>query len=384
MNKKVLRILGIRGVPAAHGGFETFAEYLALHLVSRGWQVIVYCQEDGKGDRWEDEWNGVRRIHIPVAVPGAAGTILFDWKSNCDASVAGDLCLTLGYNTAIFSGLLRARDVTNVINMDGIEWARAKWGPVAKLWFWINERLGCWLGNHLVADHPRIKDHLATRVRRAKITTIAYGAECVKSADCSLVERYGLTPRQYLTVIARPEPENSLLEIVQGFSARPRSQKLAILGRYERSNAYHRKVIEAASDDVVFLGPIYDKAAVKALRLHSLAYVHGHQVGGTNPSLVEALGAANPVIAHDNPFNRWVAGDSARYFTDADSFASLMDGFGAREGELQSLSCAAASRHAEAFTWERVLAQYEQLLSAFSHGREHGDDAARKMDLDLQ
>jgi len=129
-----VRIVGIRGVPAAHGGFETFAERLAPYLVDRGWRVTVYCQEDGEGPLFEDEWRGVRRIHIPVKVAGAAGTVLFDWYCTVHAARTPGLVLTLGYNTAAFSVVYRARRIPNVINMDGIEWRRQKWGAVAKSW----------------------------------------------------------------------------------------------------------------------------------------------------------------------------------------------------------------------------------------------------------
>lgn len=382
MSGNVLRILGIRGIPAAHGGFETFAEQLSLYLVAKGWEVVVYCQEDGGGEEWRDEWRGVKRIHIPIGIAGPAGTIAFDWKANRDAAKSKDLCLTLGYNTAVFSGLLRVRGVPNVINMDGIEWARAKWGPVAKTWFWLNERFGCWIGDHLVADHPRIKDHLATRVRRSKISTIAYGGEKVDSADAAKVTKLGLVPNEYFTVIARPEPENSLLEIVQGFSKSPRLRKLAVLGKYDSENSYHRQVMDSASDDVVFLGAIYDKEVVQALRFFCSGYVHGHQVGGTNPSLVEALGASNPVIAHENMFNRWVAGDGARYFACADSFGVLIDEIESGATDLKSMSVASALRHQEAFTWDRILGEYENLLSAFAVGRRDGLRALAEKELE--
>ncbi|MFY7941357.1 MAG: DUF1972 domain-containing protein, partial [Burkholderiaceae bacterium] len=322
---KVLRILGTRGVPAAHGGFETFAEYLSLYLVQRGWRVVVYCQQDGSGPVFEDSWQGVERVHIPVPHGGPKGTIVFDWHATLHAARHQDLCLTLGYNTAVFCALLRLKGIPNVINMDGIEWSRAKWGPVAKLWFWLNDWAGCWLGNHLVADHPQIKVHLSSRVRATKITTIPYGADAVTSAPTEALERLGLVAGKFLTVVARPEPENSLLEIVQGFSKKPRGIQLAVLGNYSQANAYHRDVMAAASDEVRFLGAIYDKTVVQALRFHSLAYVHGHQVGGTNPSLVEALGAGNAVLAHDNRFNRWVAGEAALYFEGAAQFDERLD-----------------------------------------------------------
>jgi glycosyltransferase involved in cell wall biosynthesis len=362
---KTLRILGTRGVPAAHGGFETFAEYLALYLVKNGWRVIVYCQEDGEGPVFEDRWEGVERIRIPVSAAGPKGTIIFDWQATAHAAKHQDLCLTLGYNTAVFCALLRLRGVKNLINMDGIEWSRAKWGPVAKSWFWFNDWAGCFLGNHLVADHPEIKNHLKSRVKAEKITTIPYGADDVLFAPVDPVTQLGLTPGEFFTVIARPEPENSLLEIVQGFSAAPRGKKLVVLGNYHAGNAYHQAVKNAASNEVLFTGAIYDKTIVQALRFHSAAYIHGHQVGGTNPSLVEALGAGNAVIAHDNRFNRWVAGEGAVYFDGAQQFSAAMQQLIDAPEALTQLRDQAKQRYRAAFTWDAVLKQYEDLLAQY-------------------
>lgn len=361
---KTLRILGIRGIPAAHGGFETFAEYLSIHLTLRGWRVIVYCQEDGYGPIFEDKWQGIERVRIPVSQTGPKGTIVFDWKATAHSAQFSDLCLTLGYNTAVFCSLLRLKGVPNIINMDGIEWSRMKWGPIAKLWFWLNDWAGCWLGNHLVADHPQIKLHLQSRVREKKITTIPYGADAVSITTVKPLASLGLNLEagQFWTVIARPEPENSLLEIVQGFSAKQRGMQLVVLGNYNSENIYHSSVKSAASPEVLFVGAIYDKTVVQSLRVHSVGYIHGHQVGGTNPSLVEALGAGNAVLAHDNRFNRWVAGDSAMYFDSADSFSECIDSLINDTGKLEQLRKEALVRFETEFTWPNVLAQYEQLL----------------------
>lgn len=363
--QKTLRILGTRGIPAAHGGFETFAEHLALYLVAQGWKVIVYCQDEGTGPVVEDEWHGVQRVRIPVKGDGALSTIVFDWLATLHAANHRDLCLTLGYNTAIFCTVLRLRGVPNVINMDGIEWARAKWGKIAKTWFWMNERMGCWLGNHLVADHPEIKKHLATRVSEDKITMIPYGAYELNNVSDAPVRAMGLEPGKYLTLIARAEPENSVLEVVQGFSAKPRGIQLVVLGNYKETNPFHRSVLEAASSEVRFVGAIYEKDVVQALRFHSLAYVHGHQVGGTNPSLVEALGAGNAVLAHDNPYNRWVAKDCASYFSSATEFSQRLEELLSKPelGLLKQQSSRA--RHAEHFTWPTILDQYRRLLGEF-------------------
>lgn len=369
-----LRILGIRGVPAAHGGFESFAEALALHLVAEGWRVVVYCQEDGDGPVREERWLGIERVVVPVATSGTAGTVVFDWRciahvraqARAQGAAATGLCLTLGYNTALFCARLSLAGVRNVINMDGIEWRRAKWGLIARCWLWLNERAGCLLGDHLVADHPAIKAHLATRTAAERISAIPYGANAVPRIETPAVHQAlaqrGLVSGGYATLIARPEPENSILEVVEGWSMRPRGCLLAVLGHYDDADAYHQRVRAAAGPEVRFLGAIYDRELVPQLRAHGRLYLHGHQVGGTNPSLVEALGAGNAVIAHDNRFNRWVAGVGAAYFTDAASLDELLTPLLAEPTRLEAMAAASRARHAEAFTQQGVLAQHTALL----------------------
>ena len=365
MNKKELVVLGIRGLPAGHGGFETFAEYLCPFLIGKGWSVTVYCQEDGDGVMYESEWQGVKRIHIPVKNEGPLGTIIFDLKSVWHARKNKGLHLTLGYNTACFNIIQRLYGITNVINMDGIEWKRQKWGSVAKTWFWLNERFGCWFGNHLVADHPKIEDHLATRVARKKITMISYGGPDVSEANEAVLADYGLVKNEYAIIIARPEPENSILEVVEAFSAKPRSHKLVVLGKFLDSNLYHQQVIAAASNDVVFPGAIYEAEKVAALRFYARFYVHGHQVGGTNPSLVEGLAAGCAVIAHDNKFNRWVAGNGAFYFANKAHLSEFLDQDYLNDNFVEQKSAAAKEQFITKFQWDDILAQYETLLTKY-------------------
>jgi glycosyltransferase involved in cell wall biosynthesis len=363
MNKKRLIILGIRGVPASHGGFETFAEYLCRFLVAKNWGITVYCQEEGRGSIYESEWEGVSRIHIPVKNSGPLGTIIFDFKSVAHSLRQSGVFLTLGYNTAIFNMLHRLTGKKNIINMDGIEWKRQKWGLVARTWFWINERLGCWFGNHLVADHPEIESHLATRVARKKITMIPYGGKEILQADDSVLSEYGLEKNKYAILIARAEPENSILEVVTAFSGKQRGFKFVVLGNYTpESNVYHKAVLEAASSEVIFPGAIYDADKIDALRLFARVYVHGHQVGGTNPSLVEALGAGNAVIAHDNKFNRWVAKEGAVYFESTKEASDKFDQIFNSEALSEKLKKHTIENFAKNFQWEDILSEYEDLL----------------------
>jgi glycosyltransferase involved in cell wall biosynthesis len=362
-DRPCVRILGTHGVPANYGGFETAAENVARYLVDHGWRVVVYCQTDHDGPVYEDVWNGIERVNISVPDKGWLGTSRFDWLSIRDAVRHGDLCLTFGYNTAVFNVLQRVRGIPNVINMDGIEWSRERWGPTRQAILYVNERIGCWVGNELIADHPELNTYLQTRAPARKITTITYGAHPIASAPSHPVTELGLRVGGYLTVIARPIPENSILELVQGFSARPRGVELAILGDYQPDgDDYHRAVVAAASDEVRFLGAIYDPQVVQSLRYHALGYLHGHTVGGTNPSLVEALAAGNPVVAHDNKYNRWVADGAALYFassTEVDVAVGRLV-----EGEMlrRQLRHNALTRFESEFTWEKVAGEYEALL----------------------
>jgi glycosyltransferase involved in cell wall biosynthesis len=361
-DRPCVRILGTRGVPAAYGGFETAAENVAKYLVEHGWRVVVYCQSDHDGPILEDSWQGMERVLISVPDTSWLGTSKFDWLSIRHAVKHRDLCLTFGYNTAVFNVMQRLRGIPNVINMDGIEWSRERWGFMRQSILYTNERIACWVGNELIADHPELYTYLRTRAPARKITTITYGAHPLTNAPVDPVRGLGLEPQGYFSLVARPIPENSILEIVRGFSARPRGVRLALLGDYDTTDDYHRAVVESASDEVVFLGAIYDPEVVRALRFHSIGYLHGHTVGGTNPSLVEALAAGNPVIAHDNKYNRWVAADAGLYFGssgDVDLAVSRILG----DADLrQQLSNSARARFEAEFTWDKVAGEYESLL----------------------
>jgi glycosyltransferase involved in cell wall biosynthesis len=359
-------ILGTRGIPSRHSGFETFAQDFAIFLRSRGHDVTVYCQLPEGEPFGEDTWNGIRRVLMPGG-KNSLGTMQFDWRAIRHSMREKGVVLTLGYNTGIFNLLYRFAGVPNIMNMDGIEWKRGKWSAPARAWFWLNEWAGSRVANHLVADHPEIGRHLSRHTSRDKISVIAYGADPVTSAPASLIDQFGLSSKKYYLLIARPEPENSILEIARGFSLRRRGMPLVILGNYKPDGTrYQRSVLDAAGPEVNFLGPIFDRQIVQALRFHARAYFHGHQVGGTNPSLVESLAAGNAVIAHDNRFTRWVAGEGALYFQSPEDIDRILDSLDAEPAQLAVLEKASSRRHRESFTQENILAAYEKLLLRFA------------------
>lgn len=365
MTHRHLNILGTRGIPAAHGGFETFAEKLALYLVGHGHSVTVYCQsprgQDTNGR--EDYWRGIHRVHFGTKLKGAIGTAVFDLDCVRHVLRQPGADLVLGYNTAVFTALQRARNRTVFMNMDGIEWQRQKWSAPVRSWLKANEWLGARLASQPIADHPGILEHIRARTGRRGVM-IPYGADPVDFADPAPLRDIGLgiEPGRYFLTVARLEPENSILEIIRAHNHAQTDAPLVVLGQLDPTNAYHRRICSVAGPNVQFPGAIYDRSRLNALRFHARAYLHGHQVGGTNPSLVEALGAGNAVIAHDNRFNRWTAGAGQMYFSHESDCAIAIGRLWNDDLLLRRAKRAAKARFLERFQWDDILAQYRSLM----------------------
>lgn len=377
-----VRILGTHGVPAAYGGFETAAENVGLHLRDQGWRVIVYCQLPGDGPIEYDEWQGLERVLIHEPRPGWRGTSSFDLTSVRHAMAAhtdGEVWLTFGYNTGVYDVLPRLRRIPNVINMDGMEWTRKRWGIAKQAILLGNERFAGWVGDVLIADHPVIATYLRRHFGRRRVQTITYGAHEVSEADTAPLEDLGLAPGGYGMIVCRPIPENSVLEIVTAWSAQRRGMPLVVVGPYGDDDPYQVQVRAAASDEVMFPGAIFDADRLRSLRFHSAVYLHGHTVGGTNPSLVEAMAAGNAVIAHRNPYNTWVAGPDNAYFTGTGDLAGVLDEILPDADRRRRMGEASRARYRDEFTWAKIGGQYEHALRTALARRGH---AAQQPEVD--
>lgn len=360
-----VRILGTHGVPAAYGGFETAAENVGLYLRDRGWRVVVYCQLPGRGATTTDKWNGLERVLIREPREGWRGTSAFDLTSVRHALRAhrsGEVWLTFGYNTGIFDIMPRLRRIPNVVNMDGMEWTRKRWGLAKQAILLANERLAGLVGDVLIADHPVIAQYLGRHFGRRRVTTITYGAHEVLDAPTGPVEAEGLRPGRYGIVVCRPIPENSVLEIVSAWSRRHRGMPLVVVGPYGGHEPYAAAVRASASDEVLFPGAIFDPERLSALRHHAGLYLHGHTVGGTNPSLVEAMAAGNAVVAHRNVYNSWVVGDDNEHFSDSTELARILDELLDDAPRRRRMGAANRARFRSEFTWSKIGDQYETAL----------------------
>jgi glycosyltransferase involved in cell wall biosynthesis len=368
-----VQILGIRGLPPAHGGFETFVGRLAPFLVQRGHRVTVYCQLEPGEVEGPSTWNGVDLVYIRSA-HGSRGSISFDLRSTWRAARHDGVVLVFGYNTGVFNIILSAFRRRYAVNMDGIEWKRRKWGRLAKAWFWLNERVTIAIAPMLIADHPAIERHLRSAGARRAIEMIPYGGDAVDEAgsprfpdSLSDIDDGGAA---YATIIARPEPENSILEMVSAFSRRPRDARLVVLGRYSPDEEYQASVLAAASDEVLFPGPIYERETVAALRARGAFYMYGHTVGGTSPTLVEALAAGTTPLCLDTVYSRWVAGDAGVFFADEDDCDREIERLLSESDDDRARRRAMSlDRFAQDFTWDTVLGAYQRVVEELSNDR---------------
>lgn len=364
-------IIGVRGIPNRYGGFERLIEVLAPHLVSKGYDVTVFCNHDpivNVNGLSEDVWMGVRRRFVDVHISGPLGTIEYDWRSFNEVP-EGAIALIFGYGTGLFQCYLKRRGIPHAVNMDGIEWRREKWGRVARAWLRFNERAAARQANILIADHPEIKRYLRDELR-ANSTMIAYGVDedaLHRIGPDFLLEHPLLAQyaeQDFSLVVARPEPENQIHVTLEAFERSKKRKPMLVLGNFD-INEYGRRLRKKHSD-VHFAGGVYDAQVLNELRRRSELYIHGHSVGGTNPSLIEAMAAGALIVAHDNPFNRWVMGEqSGLFFSCVEDLVSHMDN-PPEPTKRYSMTAASQRRCVDQFLWSRVLSEYDEVVARLS------------------
>lgn len=357
-----IAILGTCGIPARYGGFETFAEELAVRLVQAGITVTVYCE---KGvEEQPDSFRGVHLVYLPVIRCGPLTTVLFDLRCLWRTRKGHDVVYLLGYGAAPFCFIPRLWGTKVWLNPDGIEWQRAKWGRVAKTYFKIMEFFSTLAPSRLIVDAQGIRDHFAARHRRLPpCTVIPYGAPLIKHSSVSEgLYEWNLISGQYYLVVCRLEPENHIREIIEGFIASASPYPLIIVGNHQTDTPYVQKLRRLGSDNVRFIGTVYNEK-LQSLRCHALAYFHGHSVGGTNPSLLEAMGCGNLVLAHDNPFNREVLGTSGWFFRSATEIPALVQAAETLSpAERAAIRTAVQERIQKRYNWDHIAKAYLQLI----------------------
>jgi len=314
MKRLKIGILGTRGIPNHYGGFEQFAEQLSASLAQRGHTVSVY--NSSLHPYQEKEWNGVQIIHCRDRENklGTAGQFIYDWNCVNDARKRDfDILLHLGYTSDSVWHWRWPKKSINIVNMDGLEWQRSKYNKPTRRFLRWAESLAANNAHSLIADSPAIRDHLVARYNKIPVY-IPYGAEIFRQPDPTVLDKYRLLPQRYFLLIARMEPENNIEMIIQGHLASGSNFPLFVIGNI--TNKFGRFITSKYNDQCIkYSDAIYDRHELDNLRYYSALYFHGHTVGGTNPSLIEAMACGCRIAAHENRFNKAVLNDEAAYFT---------------------------------------------------------------------
>lgn len=353
-------ILGIRGIPANYGGFETFAEELATRLAARGHDVTVYARSNNLRDPVRT-YRGVRIVVLPTIPTKHLDTAAHTFLSVLNALGQGfDAILMCNAANAVFCVVPRMAGTPIALNVDGIERLRKKWGRAARIVYELSERLSTRVPSVVVADARVIEDYYRSRYA-ADPVMIAYGADCERDEGVDALRALDLQPREYLLYVSRLEPENNAHLVVQAYGAVETDRPLVIVGDAPYAGAYIRRLKAAADRRVLFPGAIYGRDC-RQLRSHAYAWIQATEVGGTHPALLEAMGAGNCVLALDRPEHREVLGDDGLYFAGAGDLTALMSRV-LRDGELAArLRGRARERAASRYSWDTVTDQYEALF----------------------
>lgn len=359
-------MVGTRGVPARYGGFETAIEEIGWRLAAAGHEILVFCRSTPAEEALA-EYRGMTLVHLPAVRTRTLETLSHTAMSVVHGSLRGtDAAILFNAANSPLLPVFRLRGIPVATHVDGLEWRRSKWGPAGRRYYRLAESLAVRWSDELIADAQGIADYYLDEFS-APSRLIAYGATQIDAVGSERLPDLQLEPHGYHLVVARFEPENHVLEIVKGYVASSSSLPLVVVGSAPYSDAYTTAVRQAADERVKLVGGVWDQVLLNQLYANCASYLHGHSVGGTNPSLLRAAGAGAPVLAFDSVFNREVAGGNGKYFNGPSSVARLLADIEADPASARELGdgLKAASQR---YSWDGVAEEYALLCADLASG----------------
>lgn len=357
-----IAIIGTRGVPARYGGFETCAEEISVGLVSRGHQVTVYCRYGNVPSNLK-EYKGVKLAYVPCFKTKVLGTFSHAFFSFLNSLFYRyDVLMVFNAATSPLCIIPKMFFRKIVLNVDGLEWKRKKWGPIGKRYYQICEFISTLVANRIVADSNAIQKYYVEKFHIPS-TFIAYGAHIENSSKPEILKDYVVGKREYFFVASRLEAENNADITVKAFEKVKTDKKLLIAGGANYKSKFIQELMKTEDPRIKFLGPIYTPGHLEELNIGAYAYVHGNEVGGTNPALLKALGHGNCVLALNVPFNAEVVGSSAiLYERSIEDLKEKMQYVVDHPEETEKYRKKAVERIKEYYTWDRIIDGYERLF----------------------
>ncbi len=359
-----IAIMGIRGIPANYGGFETFAEELSWRLAARGHEVTVY----GRSHYVDPSIHSFKGVHLrilPTVESKYLDTVVHTFFSVLDGLGRGfDCVLICNAANALFSWIPRVGGAHVALNVDGLERKRKKWSIVGRGFYRLSEWLATFLPDAIVTDAQAIQDYYQEKYR-AESTFIPYGATVDGTANVGVLARLGLQPKRYFLYVSRLEPENNAHRVVSAFEKTDTPLKLVIVGDAPYSEDYIARLKSTPDPRIVFPGAIYG-AGYHELQANALCYLHATEVGGTHPALVEAMGHGNAAIVHDTVENREVVGEAGILvdMNQEDRLAEIIQAVAEGKVDIQRFRALAQQRAESTYSWDAITTEYEKLFDS--------------------
>ena len=355
-----IAIIGTKGYPYVYGGYETLVKELAERLVQRNCRVTVYCHRSLFSER-PPEVNGIRLVYVPGLETKTLSQLVHSFFSMIHAAFS-DVSVVLVVNAANgpFGLISRLAGKPTAINLDGLEWLRPKWKGLGAFYFRIAARLATRWYDRLINDAEAMRQVYLQQFNKDS-TVIAYGAPTTSIEVPELLDRWGLQARGYYLVVGRLIPDNNADLIIQGFLASDSQRKLVVVGDVFYKDAYADRLKALRDERLLFTGYLYDPRELAALYQHSHAYLHGHEFGGTNPTMIKALAYGCAIIALDTVFNREMLSDDQHglYFEkNTQSLQAAINQAEAHPEVLQTHRDTARQGITARYDWEHITDQY--------------------------
>lgn len=353
-------LLGSRGIPARYGGFETLVETLAAGLPKNKFRVTVFCESSLR--KLRPSIPGINFVYFPVLETfRIASEVFYDvvslvWVAFAPVHVA----VLFAYTASLCCFVPRLFGKKVFVNVDGLEWKREKFPRPVRVLLRLAELITTRAATGIICDSHAVQEYYRRQYHADSSYAPNPAFEC-REFKSSILTTLGLEPNSYYLVVARLEPENHVDTIINGFMQSETRKRLVIVGPIIRTR-YVEQLLRIRTDRIMFVGGIYDRPALCTLRREAFAYIHGHEVGGTNPSLLESMASASPTIAFDVPFNREVAKNTALYFRNARELAKRIRALEHNSMRRRKMAAGARRIASQDYSMSKVINRYAEII----------------------
>jgi glycosyltransferase involved in cell wall biosynthesis len=363
-NPLKIAIIGSRGYPYVYSGYETLIKELSERLVERNCEVTVYCHRNLFKEK-PSHVNGIKLVYVPTIETKSLSQLIHSFLSMCHAVVSDvDVIFAVNAANGPFGLISKIFRKPTAINVDGLEWLRPKWKGLGGRYFKIAARLSTILFDQIINDSEEMRKVYLNTFKKESVV-IAYGATIKKSEDPSLIQQWLINPKEYYLVVGRMIPDNNADIIVKGFLSSNSTKKMVVVGDVFYKDQYADELKALKDDRLIFTGYVHDPQVLAALYNHCYVYVHGHEFGGTNPTMIKAMAYGCAILALKTVFNKEMLNNDLYgiYFEKNQAAVRQQIDYADQHPEqIKKLSENSNLGITDKYNWDRITDQYLEVF----------------------